>query len=128
MRKKIYLTILAVFIGLISMLAGNLPVIYITTADSSAITSRNYWKENTAMQIMMPDGHISYQSEIVSIKARGHSTFNKPKKPYVFKLENKVSLLGMASGKEWILLANFMDHSLLRNSLAFAISKQTSLG
>ena len=127
MRKKIYLTILAVFIGLTSIFASNLPVIYITTADGSAITSRDYWKENTAMQIVMPDGHISYQSEIVSIKARGHSTFNKPKKPYVFKLENKVPLLGMASGKEWILLANFMDHSLLRNSLAFAISKQTSL-
>ena len=127
MRKKIYLTILAVFSCLASMFAGNLPVIYITTADSSAITSRDYWKENTAMQIVMPDGSTSYQSKTVSIKARGHSTFNKPKKPYVFKLEDKVPLLGMADGKEWILLANFMDHSLLRNSLAFAISKQTSL-
>ena len=127
MRKKIYLTILAVFSCLAPMFAGNLPVIYITTADSSAITSRDYWKENTAMQIVMPDGSTSYQSKTVSIKARGHSTFNKPKKPYVFKLEDKIPLLGMADGKEWILLANFMDHSLLRNSLAFAISKQTSL-
>lgn len=127
MRKKIYLTILAVFIGLTSIFAGNLPVIYITTADGSAITSRDYWKENTVLQIVMPDGSTSYQSKTVSIKARGHSTFNKPKKPYVIKLENKIPLLGMASGKEWILLANFMDHSLLRNSLAFAISKQTSL-
>lgn len=127
MKKKIYLAILSVFISLASMFAGNLPVIYITTADSSAITSRDYWKENTTIRIVMPDGGISYQSKTISIKARGHSTFNKPKKPYVLKLENKVSLLGMASGKEWILLANFMDHSLLRNSLAFAISKQTSL-
>lgn len=127
MRKKICLTILAVFSSLASMFAGNLPVIYITTADSSAITSRDYWKENTAMQIVTPDGGISYQSRAVSIKARGHSTFTKPKKPYALKLEDKAPLLGMADGKEWILLANFMDHSLLRNSLAFAISKQTSL-
>lgn len=127
MKKFVYITILTMLTGLSVSYAGNLPVIYITTADSSAIASRDYWKENTAMQIVMPDGGISYQSKTVSIKARGHSTFSKPKKPFVFKLEDKVSLLGMAEGKEWILLANFMDHSLLRNSLAFAISKQTSL-
>lgn len=127
MRKFVYIIMLAMLASLSVSYAGNLPVIYITTADSSAIASRDYWKENTAMQIVMPNGGISYQSKAVSIKARGHSTFNKPKKPFVFKLEDKAPLLGMAEGKEWILLANFMDHSLLRNSLAFAISKQTSL-
>ena len=127
MKKSVCSLILALFVSLSASFAGNLPVIYITTADSSAITSRDYWKENASLRIVMPDGSISYQSKTVSIKARGHSTFSKPKKPYVLKLEDKVSLLGMADGKEWILLANFMDHSLLRNSLAFAISRQTSL-
>ena len=68
MRKKIYLTILAVFSCLASMFAGNLPVIYITTADSSAITSRDYWKENTAMQIVMPDGSTSYEAPHINRK------------------------------------------------------------
>lgn len=100
---------------------------YITTADSSAITSRDYWKRNTSVHIVMPDGSISYQSQTAAIRARGNSTFNKPKKPFAIKLENDVSLLGMTANNRWILLANFMDHSLLRNSLALAISKQTSL-
>lgn len=127
MKKYVYVAMLLMLAGLSAARAGNLPVIYITTADSSAITSRDVWKENTVMQIIMPDGSTAYQSETVSIKSRGHSTFTKPKKPYVFKLEDKAPLLGMADGKEWILLANFMDHSLLRNSLAFAIARQTSL-
>lgn len=127
MRNKIYFTILLIFFGLPALYAGNIPVMYITTADSSAITSRDVWKENTSVRIVMPDGSVSFQSAAVAIRARGHSTFSKPKKPFALKLESKASLLGMTANKRWVLLANFMDHSLLRNSLALAIARQTSL-
>ena len=33
----------------------------------------------------------------------------------------------MAPGKRWVLLANFMDHSLMRNSLAFSMAALTGL-
>lgn len=127
MKKLICIAILILLVCLSAYPTNNLPVIYITTADSSAITSRDYWKENTSLSIVMPDGVVSYQSEKAAIKARGNSTFNKPKKPFVLNLEEDASLLGMTANKKWILLANFMDHSLLRNSLALAIAKQTSL-
>lgn len=127
MRKSVCVIILTIFICFSVSYAGNLPVIYITTADSSAITSRDYWKENTSLRIVMPDGAVSYQSDKAAVRARGHSTFSKPKKPFALKLEEDASLLGMTANKRWILLANFMDHSLLRNSLALAIAKQTSL-
>ena len=127
MKKRIGFTILMMLFGLSSLYAGKIPVIYITTADSSAITSRDYWKENTRLRIVMPDGSVSYQSKRASIRARGNSTYNKPKKSFALKLENDTPLLGMTANKRWVLLANFMDHSLLRNSLALAIAKQTSL-
>lgn len=127
MEKRIYFTILMIFFGLSSLYASKIPVIYITTADSSAVTSRDYWKENISVRIVMPDGSVSYKSTTAAIRARGHSTFSKPKKPFALKLESDASLLGMTANNRWILLANFMDHSLLRNSLALAIAKQTSL-
>ena len=127
MEKKVYGVTLALWVCVISLLAGNLPTIYITTVDSTAITSREIWKENTFLKIVMPDGSVSYHSGEAAIRARGHSTFHKPKKPFALKLKNAAPLLGMEADKRWVLLANFMDHSLLRNSLALAIARQTSL-
>lgn len=75
----------------------------------------------------MPDGSVVYNSREVAVKARGNSTFTKPKKPFAVKLKGKNGLLGMTPNKRWTLLANFMDHSLLRNTLALNIAKQASL-
>lgn len=104
-----------------------IPTLYMDTKDGQAILSRDEWKDSTSFRLVMPDGSVAYQAGNVSVKARGHSTFNKPKKPYTFRLQEDKGLLGMRPDKRWILLANFMDHSNIRNSLALAISKQTSL-
>lgn len=105
----------------------HLPTVYITTADGQAITSREVWKKGTTVRIVLPDSTVSYEANDVSVKSRGHSTFTKPKKPYALKLSRKSGLLGMKADRRWVLLANFMDHSNIRNSLALAIARQTSL-
>lgn len=117
--------ILALVVGVV--FAAQLPTVYITTADSSAITSRDDWKDATRLRIVMPTGEVAYASDEAAVKGRGHSTFTKPKKPYAIKLKDEAPILGMTPAKRWVLLANFMDHSLLRNSLALAVAKQTSL-
>lgn len=125
-----YKTGLMALILLLSLLparAGDLPVVHITTEDDTPITSREEWRKNTLVCIVTPDGDTLYHSPNASVKSRGHSTFSKPKKPYTLKLEEASPLLGMQPHKRWVLLANFMDHSLLRNSLALAIARQTSL-
>lgn len=105
-----------------------IPTLYIQTKDGQAITSRDVWKDGTGLKLVLPDGYTAYESVDVAVKSRGHSTFTKPKKPYVFKLPAKQGLLGMPPARKWILLANFMDHSNVRNSLALEISRCTSLG
>ena len=107
--------------------AGSLPVIYIDTPGSSAITSRDKWTKGCRMRIVMPDGTEDFCSSDVDVKGRGHSTFTKPKKPYAIRLDGRHPLLGMAPGKRWALLANFMDHSLMRNMLALELARRTSL-
>lgn len=61
------------------------------------------------------------------IRGRGHSTFRQPKHPYAVKLMQARSLTGMPAHRHWILLANFFDHSLLRNALALEVARCTSL-
>ncbi|MDF2538594.1 MAG: Spore coat protein CotH [Herbinix sp.] len=52
------------------------------------------------------------------IKGRGNSTWGHPKKSYTLKLEDKTPLLDMAESKDWALVANYEDYSLLRNYIA----------
>jgi spore coat protein CotH len=50
-----------------------------------------------------------------------------PKKPYKLKLYDKAKLLGMHSDKNWILLANYDDKSLLRNYVAYALGDRIGM-
>lgn len=60
----------------------------------------------------------------VGIKGRGNLTWVQDKKPYLIELEESDSLLGMADGEKWVLLANVMDHALIRNELALYLAKE----
>ena len=65
----------------------------------------------------------SFSAHSGKCKIRGHgnstwkTTFTQ-KKPYLLKLEKSEPLLGMASAKKWILLADATDRSMLRNYYA----------
>jgi hypothetical protein len=57
-------------------------------------------------------------SREMEIRGRGHSSWKLDKKPYKIKFEDKVSLFGLTAAKEWVLQANHVDKSLIRNKLA----------
>lgn len=58
-----------------------------------------------------------------AIRGRGHSTWKWEKKPYKVKLDQKASILGLPADREWILLANYSDKSLMRNTVAYDMSR-----
>ena len=58
------------------------------------------------------------------IKRRGYSSFDKDKKPYTIKLDDGKALLDMNKNRDWVLVANYCDKSLLRNYFAYTISRQ----
>lgn len=68
------------------------------------------------------------ESEVMTltIKGRGNTTWDYPKKPYTITFSKKQSILGMPNAKKWILLANYRDRTLIRNALAFEIARSTS--
>lgn len=86
-------------------------------------------KENEIPAKMQIYGKDSPESEIMelTIRGRGNSTWNKPKKPYIITFKEKQSLMGMSKAKKWILLANYFDRTLIRNAVAYEIARKTQL-
>ncbi|WP_214070976.1 CotH kinase family protein [Mucilaginibacter sp. dw_454] len=96
--------------------------IYITTDGGAAITSKDDYITGT-VKVVSNFTKVGYNGK-TQIKGHGNSTwFDMPKKPYKLKLDKKTSMLGMPEGKNWILLANYADKSLMRNELAFTLSR-----
>lgn len=59
------------------------------------------------------------------LRVRGNSTsWAQVKLPYKVKLDERTSLFGMPASKDWVLLANFYDRSLLRNAAAFHAARR----
>lgn len=105
----------------------NQPVLYIETEGHAPITSKETYV-NCTYRIVNDQG---YGSELFNqpgrIRGRGNSTWTMAKKPWKMKLTNKVEVLGMPASKDWALLANYIDPSKIRNTLANEISNRTGL-
>lgn len=102
-----------------------LPSIYIST-NNVAIESKEIYVDGNLKIAGDISGNILYEGKI-EIKGRGNSTWGMPKKPYKIKLEKKSSLLNMPADKNWVLLASYADKTLIRNELAFELSRRTEL-
>ena len=82
------------------------------------------WVETDKMAVYNADGSVDME-EACGIRLRGNSTQKFPKKPFAIKLVRKASVLGMPKHKRWVLLANWMDRTMLRNAVAFEVAHQT---
>ena len=62
-------------------------------------------------------------------KGRGNSTWMLSKKGYQIKFNKKTNLLGIGNGKskKWVLLANQVDRTLLRNKIMYDLGLETGL-
>lgn len=105
---------------------SGLPVTIINTANNQDITSKEDYIENSLISVFQTD-IIDEFCEIMSIKGRGNSTWVRPKKPYAVKFNSKKSLLSLPEDKQWVLLANYLDPTLLRNSIALYMGNEISI-
>ena len=105
---------------------SKLPVLYINTDDGESVTSKEEYKSGS-MLVQNNAASSSVYSGAISIKGRGNSSWGWPKKPYRIKLDKKADLFGMGTSKHWVLLANYLDESLMRNTTGFRLSEQLGL-
>ncbi len=121
---KRLLIIFLLMLGACLSLRAQIPTVCITTSDGEDIVTKEWragvisWSDST--------GYES-DSRSISIRARGNSTFKHPKKPFAVQFESPTSVCGLEEAQDWLLLANFMDHSLLRNSLALTAASRMSV-
>jgi len=99
---------------------NGIAALYINT-NGTPITSKEIYVTGS-VKIVTNFKDVSYEGK-TEIKGRGNSTWDMPKKPYRIKLDKKAALLGMAENKNWVLLANYADKTLMRNELAFILSR-----
>lgn len=63
---------------------------------------------------------IDYQD--VEVRGRGNSTWGLPKPPFQIKFNDTIDFFGLGGAKKWVLLANYVDSSNLRNDIAFKLA------
>jgi len=105
-----------------SIYFSELPVCYITTDDGEPVLSKT---ENKAAALFI-QGNAAYEAQYdgnISIHARGNSTFEYDKKPYKIKLDKKTDLFGFGKSKHYVLLANYVDESLMRTAVGVELEK-----
>ena len=97
----------------------NLPTVYIETTGKKAVTSK---KDFVGGKWIFVDGDQTETITGLNIRCRGNSTFSNAgatKKAYRLKFNKEVSLLGDkgVTDRNWVLMANHFDKSLIRNAL-----------
>lgn len=102
-----------------------LPAIYITTGGQEILNREDYVQGN--IRIVRGFGDGALHEGVLDIRGRGNSTWGMPKKPYRIRLAQAASLLEMPPNRHWALIANYGDRSLLRNDVAFEISRRLAL-
>lgn len=104
----------------------DLPVIEIVTEGRKEVESKTDYLNASITVHSNGSGFDSLESTHVQIRGRGNSTWKWEKKPYKLKFSQDLSLFGLAPSNEWALLSNYADKSLMRNRLAYEMSKLLS--
>jgi len=119
-------------VPLVVLDSSELPIIMINTLNQTIIPEV---KINCLMDIKYNGtGNMTYVSDSsniysgnIGIEIRGLTSASYPQSPYgietrtITNSNNNVSILGMPAENDWVLLSNFNDRSLIRNSLAFKL-------
>lgn len=103
---------------------SQLPVVYIDT-ESDKIMKKEY--VTASMKIQGNDMWDEQYNGPIQIKGRGNSSWIMDKKPFKLKLESKTDLFGMNKSKHWVLLANYIDDSNMRNRIANDLAEKIGL-
>lgn len=108
---------------------SNIPVLKITLNNISLNEINNNSKEIKYKDNLLKiynQNKLIFKDKI-TIKGRGNSTWQWPKKPYQITLSNDNNLLNLGKSNKFVLLANYIDETLIRNDLAFYIANKLNM-
>ena len=104
----------------------NLPVVSIHTKDNEIPYDKEHLIE--AQFSIISDNGTKLLSEPGTIRERGNASRGFPKKPWRIKFDKKQRVLDApAKAKKWTLINNYGDKTLMRNLLAFELSRRMGM-
>ena len=103
------------------------PTLYVNTPDGAEIESKDIWTNETKLTLKDAGKDFNFKNVSTGFRGRGNSTWEQPKKPYAIKLDKKKNILGMPEHKRWVLIANYLDNSFLKNHVAFYLSEKLGM-
>jgi spore coat protein CotH len=103
-----------------------LPVIIINTHGGRPVTSKELFLA-ADIEISDPDNGDNNLKGEIEIRGRGNTTWNAPKKPFRLRFPRKTPLFGYEKARNWVLLANYHDTTLLTNTIAFELGRRFGL-
>lgn len=108
---------------IVFMKSANVATIFIDTVSGKMynVHADKENKERISISLYNETGEQLYRSNDYTdeISGRGNSTWYSEKKPYNIELSEPTGLLGMAEAQKWVLLANAIDETNLRNKLVY---------
>jgi CotH kinase protein len=104
-----------------------LPKLWIETKSGAPILSKDVYVDATYTLV---NPMVSNEAFVLNgkIRGRGNVTWGQPKNPYKVQFANDANyakitdVLGMKKNRNWALLADYFDKTLMRNKFAFALS------
>lgn len=105
---------------------AGIPRLVIETKSRKEIADRESYI--SAQMCFYGDSLASDSAVGLQIRGRGNSSWTKmPKHSFRLKLNQKKSLLGMPSDKDWALIANYADKTLMKNYLSYRLAKDVGM-
>ena len=100
------------------------PKLKLYVEDGGVIDSKDEYKNVT---IELVDGYEIVMSAEGRVKGRGNATWGYDKKPYKIKFDEKQGFFGLTANKDWVLLAEYCDKSLMRTAYMCELAQTVGL-
>ncbi len=116
----------------VETLATGLPSVAVTVDGFGSIRSKEEYVSGTfyvggGSKAVCPYAAEEPTSVGASFKGRGNTSWGFEKKGYTVKLDEKTDVLGLGKSKNYTLISNYQDKSLMRNEIAAYLSERLGL-
>lgn len=107
--------------------AYEMPMIFIETETGEDVTSKEEYIGGSISVANCANGYVINDLEM-EIRGRGNYSWSLEKKSYRIKLSEQQQLLGLGDGKNknWVLLADHCDQTLMRNYISHTFAGKMS--
>lgn len=111
------------------MTMSDIPVLHISLPDYPEATS--LWEKDLYLDTELEiagHGTVEDMNDLtLKIKGRGNSTWEYRKKPMRLKFDKKTSICDFKKSKNYVLLANYLDNTHMKNVITFWLARKLQM-